>query len=178
MNSRKHVAFLRGINVGGHRVKMDRLRGLFEDLDLADVATVLASGNVIFSAATREAETLRARIEGHLGGELGYEVPTFLRTPAELGTIASVEAPAERSHYVMLLHDPVPETVRSAFAELCSETDAFAFEGREIHWFIDGKMSESPLFGDSRLDRATGQIPMTMRNLNTIRRLLATLRKG
>lgn len=175
MNSRKYVAFLRGINVGGHRVKMDRLRGLLEQLDLLDVATVLASGNVIFSTATREAEALRARIESHLESKLGYEVPTFLRTPSELATIASMEAPPERSHYVMLLHDPASDAVRSAFADFWSETDDFAFEGREIHWFIDGKMSESPLFGDSRLDRATTQVPTTMRNINTIRRLVAAL---
>jgi uncharacterized protein (DUF1697 family) len=43
------IALLRGINVGGHRVKMDRLRLLFEELDLRHVSTFIASGNVIFS---------------------------------------------------------------------------------------------------------------------------------
>jgi uncharacterized protein (DUF1697 family) len=172
---RKYVAFLRGINVGGHRVKMERLRDLFEDLDLADVSTVLASGNVIFSTTARDVDAQRCAIERHLGRELGYEVPVLLRTPAELAAIASVEGPPERSHYVMLLQDPAPDTVRSAFADLRSEIDDFVFEDREIHWFIDGKLSESPLFGDSRLDRATAQIPTTMRNMNTIRRLVAAI---
>ena len=33
----QYIALLRGINVGGHRVKMDRLRELFEELGLTDV---------------------------------------------------------------------------------------------------------------------------------------------
>ena len=44
------VAFLRAINVGGHNVKMDRLRELFEALGLSNVETFIASGNVIFDS--------------------------------------------------------------------------------------------------------------------------------
>jgi uncharacterized protein (DUF1697 family) len=44
----KHIAFLRAINVGGHTVKMDTLRQLFESLGFTNVETFLASGNVIF----------------------------------------------------------------------------------------------------------------------------------
>ncbi len=43
-----YVAFLRAINVGGHNVKMEVLRALFEAQGYADVATFIASGNVIF----------------------------------------------------------------------------------------------------------------------------------
>ena len=42
-----YAAFLRAINVGGHVVKMDVMRGLFEAMGLAQVRTVLASGNVL-----------------------------------------------------------------------------------------------------------------------------------
>src|SRR5437879_835066 len=44
----RYIAFLRAINVGGHTVKMDVLRRLFEDAGLFDVETFIASGNVIF----------------------------------------------------------------------------------------------------------------------------------
>ena len=44
----QYIAFLRGINVGGHRVKMDRLRAIFIELGLQDVSTFIASGNVLF----------------------------------------------------------------------------------------------------------------------------------
>jgi uncharacterized protein (DUF1697 family) len=44
----RYVAFLRGINVGGHRVKMEHLRDLFTALRFSQVATFIASGNVIY----------------------------------------------------------------------------------------------------------------------------------
>jgi uncharacterized protein (DUF1697 family) len=45
-----YVALLRGINVGGHVVRMDRLRALFAEAGLSGVQTFIASGNVLFSA--------------------------------------------------------------------------------------------------------------------------------
>jgi len=40
----RYIAFLRAINVGGHTVKMDRLRALFQELGLADVRTFMEFG--------------------------------------------------------------------------------------------------------------------------------------
>ena len=44
----RYIAFLRAINVGGHVVKMDALRRLFESLGFSNVETFIASGNVLF----------------------------------------------------------------------------------------------------------------------------------
>src|SRR5690606_31394263 len=44
-----HVALLRGINVGGKNViPMSALKSCFEDAGATDVATLIASGNVVF----------------------------------------------------------------------------------------------------------------------------------
>ena len=87
---KRYIAFLRGINVGGHRVKMDRLRSLFEEMGLADVSTFIASGNVVFSANSNDVDSLSSRIEQCLAQRLGYDVATFIRTPAELEAIAAI----------------------------------------------------------------------------------------
>ena len=89
----KYIAFLRGINVGGHRVKMDRLRAIFAELGLKDVSTFIASGNVLFTTESGDADGLRERIESQLASQLGYEVPTFLRSPAELAAIVAFSPP-------------------------------------------------------------------------------------
>jgi hypothetical protein len=52
--------------------------------------------------------------------------------------------------------------------------DEFTFSKREIYWLIHGKVTESPLFA-TKLEKATGNIPTTMRNMNTVRRLVAKL---
>ena len=178
----QYVAFLRGINVGGHRVKMDRLRSLFEELDLTDVSTFIASGNVLFSAESDDVSTLTDRIERHLAQELGYEVATFLRSPAQLAAIAApspteaeVEGRSTFSHYVIFLRGPAPESLRVELTGLESDLDEFQFSGAEIHWRIKGKLTESPLFGGT-LDRLTRAIPTTSRNMNTLRRLVAKAR--
>ncbi|HXW01123.1 MAG TPA: DUF1697 domain-containing protein, partial [Anaerolineae bacterium] len=49
----KYIAFLRAINVGGHTVKMDYLRRLFEEMGFSKVETFIASGNVIFEAVAK-----------------------------------------------------------------------------------------------------------------------------
>ena len=175
----RYVAFLRGINVGGHRVKMDRLRSLFEEIGFAEVSTFIASGNVVFSAEAEDVATLRAAIEAHLEQALGYEVPAFLRSPDQLAAIAEQASPEGKatpaSHYVIFLHAPLPESVRTELAGLQSEMDAFQFLGTEVHWLVQGKVSDSPLFGGD-LERALRAIPTTMRNMNTIRRILARTR--
>jgi hypothetical protein len=79
----RHIAFLRAINVGGHTVKMDQLRTLFEELGLKDVETFIASGNVIFRSPAKSA-SLESKIERHLHRALGYEVDTFIRTDGEV----------------------------------------------------------------------------------------------
>lgn len=76
-----YVALLRGINVGGHkRIKMAELREMFEALGFERVRTLLATGNVIFSAPATEPAALRQTIESALQAALGYEVSVTLRT--------------------------------------------------------------------------------------------------
>ena len=84
----KYAAFLRAINLGGHTVKMDALRRLFEGMGFAQVETFIASGNVIFERDSTDSSELEQKIATNLQEALGYIVATFLRTTTELGKIA------------------------------------------------------------------------------------------
>lgn len=64
----RYVAFLRGMNLGGRRIKNEELRLRFEELGFVDVATFRASGNVIFSADRAKPEAVVARLEEGLEG--------------------------------------------------------------------------------------------------------------
>ena len=174
---RRYVAFLRGINVGGHRIRMAALREIFEEMGFSGVSTFIASGNVIFSAGGESADVLTDRIEGRLAERLGYDVATFLRTPAEIEAIASHEpgnaveqGGQERSTYVILLRDRASDDLRATLSAMSSANDEFRFSGREIYWHTRGRLTESPLFGGA-LERATRGIENTMRNITTLRRL-------
>jgi uncharacterized protein (DUF1697 family) len=170
----RYIAFLRGINVGGHKVKMDELRRLFEALDLDGVATFIASGNVIFES-DEAAEPLATRIEKHLRVALGYDVPTFLRTDAEVARISEHEPfpnLKDGTSYVAFLDRRPPAGARRAVTALSNDMDRLAMHDREIYWHIRGKLMDSTI-GMAGLEKALAPMPTTLRNVNTLRRLAA-----
>ena len=77
----RYVAFLRGINVGGHKsLRMADLRAAFEDMGFEGVRSVQASGNVVFEAGGEEAAgVVAARAELELESVLGYPIGLVVR---------------------------------------------------------------------------------------------------
>ena len=174
----RQVAFLRAINVGGHNVKMDALKRLFEEVGLSDVSTFIASGNVIF-VSDDGGDALERRLSSHLEQSLGYGVEVFLRTDVEIARIAATE-PFDglalsdgASWHVAFLHESPPAAARDAVLAYSNDTDRLRFDGRELHWLRQGSFSDSVLSGP-KLEKALGA-PTTVRNFNTVRKLAAKL---
>ena len=170
------VAFLGGINVGGHRVKMDTLRDELSALGYRGVRTFIASGNVIFDANGRAGTHERA-IEARLEEQLGYAVPTFVRRATVVPGIAACEpfgppGDGESLHVVLLGAAPDPAAVRATEA-LSNDRDRFAVRGTELYWHIRGNLMDSSVKG-TVLARAHGQRG-TARNVRSLRKLAATL---
>jgi uncharacterized protein (DUF1697 family) len=86
-----YIAFLRAINVGGHTVKMEQLRNLFTQLGFTNVRSYIQTGNVFFDTDEFDRELLTKKIEQYLSKELGYEVPTCLRTVEEVETVINCD---------------------------------------------------------------------------------------
>lgn len=174
----KYVAFLRAINVGGHTVKMDQLRALFEAISLSNVETFIASGNVIFDSTTRNTKTLESKVESHLREALGYEVETFVRSTTELAAVASYkpfsdeELQAQGSFlYIGFLNAaPSPAAARK-LESFANAVDEFHVAGREVYWLLRTKFSESK-FSGARLEKTLG-MKTTIRNSTTVRKLAA-----
>jgi len=171
-----HVAFLRGMNLGGRRIKNEELRAEFEALGFAEVACFRASGNVVFAAKGDEAK-LTDRIEAGLGEALGYEVPVFLRSAEELCALvahepfdaAKVNASEGKLQVALLARKPAAK-VRAQALAAASEVDRLAIEGRELYWLPSGRMSDSEL-DLKMLEAALG--PWTMRTMGTIEQIVA-----
>lgn len=85
----KYVALLRGINVGGVIVKMDKLKKTLETLGFANVKTLLASGNVLFTAPSASESTLVNKIEKKLEAVFGREIGVLVRQIEELQRLAA-----------------------------------------------------------------------------------------
>jgi len=178
----RYAAFLRGMNVGGHRLSNDELRAQFVAMGFAEVATFRASGNVVFAAAARRpgAQTPQAigeRIEAGLAAALGYAVPTFIRAEAEVRAIAAaspfaaerVRACAGKLQVGLLAASPSPQARAEALA-LAGDTDGLVFEEREVYWLPSGGVLSSAL-DMTGLARLLGA--MTLRTKGTIELIAA-----
>jgi uncharacterized protein (DUF1697 family) len=149
----RYAAFLRGINISKRRVTSEELRASLEELGFTDVAAFRASGNLIFSAEGRErADKLAARIEAGLGRSLGYEVPVFLRTAAEVKAIAGhdpfpaevVEASDGKLQVSLLSAKPTAQARKKVLA-LATDQDKLAIRQRELFWLPSGGTLKSEL---------------------------------
>lgn len=80
----RYAALLRGVAPSLPNMTNEVLRGVFVGLGLADVTSVLASGNILFRSPDPDAPGLERRIEDALARGLGLSCRTILRTHAEL----------------------------------------------------------------------------------------------
>jgi uncharacterized protein (DUF1697 family) len=159
-----YVAFLRAINVGGTAVvKMDALRGMFEDAGFTNVRTVLASGNVLFeSKASRAAVT--KTIE-----KIGFTA--LVRTHDEIQRIADHDPfdgkDPDQLYVSFLEKKPSPENVKRLIA---SGPDQFHVDGTEAYWLRPRDASQLP--SGNVFEKILG-VKATMRGVKTIRRIAA-----
>ncbi len=174
----RHVAFLRGMNLGGRRITNEDLGKAFEGIGLTDVATFRASGNVIFDGPEGVGEEdLATKIEAGLAEALEYEVPVFLRSCEAVAAIAAqepfpaadVEASAGKLQVAMLPAKPGKPARKEALA-LASDEDRLAVEGAELYWLPSGGVSDTDL-DLKTLEAELG--PWTMRTMGTIEQIAA-----
>jgi uncharacterized protein (DUF1697 family) len=178
----RYVALLRAINVGGRNVKMAELCRLFERAGLADVRSVIASGNVLFTSRTGDPAALERRVEAALRKGLGYDVATFVRTGAELDAVAAHEPfdagdPVLETDtvHVIFTRDAIPGERAERIVALSTDYDDFRVFGREVFWRTRGRSSDSKV-KPGTFARAFGD-PGTARNITTVRKLAAKLRE-
>ena len=171
----RYFTFLRAINVGGHTVKMDQLRQIFEALGFSNVETFIASGNVIFEAKTGESKSLEKKIETALKETLGYEVVTFIRTDTEFTAIAKYK-PFPQSKLdsaaalnIGFLADKLDAPTKKKLLAMQTEIDEFHVHERELYWLCQKKQSESKI-SNVVLEKTLG-LKTTLRGINTINKI-------
>jgi uncharacterized protein (DUF1697 family) len=175
----RYVAFLRGMNLGGRRIKNDELRQRFEELGMSEVSCFRASGNALFVCEEGNEERLKARLEVGLEKSLCYEVPVFLRNAAELEAVSAQEpfepalVSASKGKLQIAFLAAAPEAkARKQALELSSDADRLAVKARELYWLPSGGISESDL-DLKALESLLG--PWTMRTKGTVGQIAARL---
>ncbi|MFT3799030.1 DUF1697 domain-containing protein [Microbacterium sp.] len=172
------VALLRGVNVGGITVRSADLAALFRASGYTAVKTVLASGNVRFTAdaaALTRAE-LKARIEQALRDRFGYDAWIVLVTLDELA--AAIDAfpfdagDASRHPYVIFCSD---DAVRGELVEAAASVDPVDDPVRDgvgvVYWSPQKGRTLDTGYAKV-LGRARYKATTTTRNLRTLAKIV------
>ncbi|UDY35722.1 DUF1697 domain-containing protein [Dermatobacter hominis] len=184
MGSPTHVGFLRAVNVGGRTARKEQLVAAAEAAGADDVSTFIASGNLLFAPGTLPVRRpqLETALERALEDELGFTTEVFVRGRRQLAALAdcdpwdgAVDLDAGTWN-VGFLRAALPAADAARLVSLSSADDHLATSGSELHWHTAGKMSDSVLFQRPKdMGRAIGDVPVTMRNIRTVRRLVDKL---
>ena len=165
------IALLRGVNVGGgNKVPMAELRALAECLGWQDVATYIASGNMVFSADgtdTALAEELRRSMAGGMGVDVPVLVLPAARMASDLAACPFRPQDPRHVHLMFLMGKPVLD--EALLADLRTPSEALhVSDGTAYLHTPDG-------YGQSRLADKLGKVlgcDYTARNLRTVAKLV------
>lgn len=174
----RYGAFLRGVNLGGQRkTGSAELRSCFEGIGLEEVQTFRTSGNVVFDAGRESQAKLSKRIERALEEAFGFDVVVFMRTAAQVRSIAAHQpfpAAAVKGSkgklQVALLTKKPSAAVRRDVLELATDEDQLAFGDLELYWLPSGGTRDAAL-DLKAVEKLTG--PWTMRTKGTVELLAA-----
>jgi uncharacterized protein (DUF1697 family) len=172
----RHVALLRGINVGGNKlVDMAKLRTMLTGLGYTDVRTHLQSGNAIFSSGTGSSDAgAAAAIEDAMVGEFGFGCRVVVRTAAEMDAVKKADpllgflGNPSRHLVGFLAGAPQPEGVQR-LTDGDYGDDVLRIVDEHLYLWCPNGITGSP-FGKLNFDRILG-VAVTMRNWNTVTKL-------
>ncbi len=175
------VALLRGVNVGGNNmISMSALKKSFETLGFSDVTTYINSGNIIFNAKHDDARKLEQQIERMMAKEYQLDSKVVVRSLSEMEQLVQ-SLPRKwggdsnwRYNVIFLRHTIDSEDI---LAELPAndEIEEVVYRPGTVLWaaHVD-RISRSKMV---KLSSRKIYQDMTVRNLNTTKKLYELMRK-
>jgi uncharacterized protein (DUF1697 family) len=173
----RFVAFLRAVNVGRRTVAMATTREALEELGFDEVGSYINSGNLLFTANGKAADhepVIRAKLED----VFGFEVTTFVRTAAQVKALATDKPfgniATGHTHFALLPLTPLTPKEKAAVEALSNDRDEVVVRGRDVHWLIRSKSTETTL-GPRAWKDALPKNPTTARNTTMLMKLAEKL---
>ena len=168
----RYAAFLRGVNVGGVNLKMADVAAALTDAGFDNVATLLATGNIVLDSSSSAAK-VRTKAEAALRDTFGYEAWILVYDLDQVRAIASgypfePEVDGQQS-YVTFVSEPA---ILDELAELAAGPDEKIARGDGvIYWQVPkGSTLDSTIgktMGSKRYKSST-----TTRNLRTLMKVV------
>jgi len=166
-----YIALLRGVNVGGNALSMERLRGICAELGLENARTYVQSGNLIFDAAG-SAERWSKSLERALVGKARLPITVLVRSRAEMAAVIEHNPFAgergidlARLHVTFLRQTP-KQAALTALNAIAAGPDRLSHTGREIYLYCPNGYGRSKL-ANNAIERVLG-FAATTRNWRTV----------
>ncbi|MEO7635193.1 MAG: DUF1697 domain-containing protein [Sphingomicrobium sp.] len=164
-----YAAMLRAVNLGGGTtLPMAQLKAIGEACGFSNVATFIASGNLLFDCDL-DAGQVTVSVESGVAHYFGRHVPVYVRTGAEMAAVAAANPFADRPPNRVVAHfmaePPSPAMIDAATG---LKDERLALGAREIYIAYGDDMGHSklrlPAFRDG-----------TARNMNSVAKMSALL---
>lgn len=176
------VALLRGVNVGGNNmIKMSVLKVSFEKLGFTEVSTYINSGNIIFKSKETDARKLERKIEQMLAKDYDLDSKVVIRSVDEMEKLLQNLPPhwdgsdSSWRYNVMFLRHTIDSEETLAELEFKTDVEHVVYCPGALLWSAQvtslnqtsmQKLSSRKIFRE-----------MTVRNLNTTRKLCELMKK-
>ena len=175
-----YIAFLRGINVGGHhKVPMADLKAECRSLGFGDVITILNSGNIIFTADVKDPKRIEEILSTHLENHFGFSIPTIVRTKGSIQKIHAqdpfqgISVTPDKRLYISFLKNKVESELKLPWISEDGSYKILFKQDRMILSVLDLSVSNTPKAMEV-VEKNFGK-NITTRNWKTIERIIKKL---
>jgi uncharacterized protein (DUF1697 family) len=173
-----YIAFLRGINVGGNnKVAMEDVKKAFALLKFENVKTILASGNIIFTAPKHTNIALGRKISASLFDLLKCEIEVVIRSFDEIKSLADaqpfkkVKITPDTRLYVTFLAEPPKTQLTAPWTSPEKDLKILTVSASEIVSVVTVNPSRNSTDAMAFIEKQCGR-KVTTRNWNTIEKIL------
>lgn len=177
----RHVALLRGINVGGNnKINMKELKTVFEEAGMENVKTYINSGNIIFSSSHPSPKELAGILEAAILENFNLEIRVLVYSLDQYEKIAQAIPPDwtngdQMKSDVLFLWEEIDRDSILEEVEAKPEIDRLLYVPGALFWAVDRqwvtKSGMMKLAGSALYKR------MTVRNVNTARKIYELMKE-
>ncbi|HLL60890.1 MAG TPA: DUF1697 domain-containing protein [Candidatus Nitrosocosmicus sp.] len=173
----KYIAFLRGINVGGHsKVSMTELKKLLESLSFKHVKTLLNSGNIVFESDEMDKSKLKVMIEKHLEEKFGFKILIIVRSHEEIQKLVAsnpfngIDCNSETRFYVTFLAEISDTNLSIPYESSDKNFKIISANNTEVISLLTITKNKKTTDAMKILEKEFGK-NVTTRNWNTVKKL-------
>ena len=157
---------------------MGELKQLLESIGYTGVKTLLASGNVLFTAPKASAVPIQTRLEKELAKKFGFAIPVILRAKTDLEKLAArkpfdgIEVTPETRLYVTFLTQKPSIEFTAPYSSGTGHFSILQVTDTEVCSVLTLSADEGTVDAMAILEKRFGK-NVTTRNWNTVEKLLA-----